>query len=173
MTKIGDTDRWIYGRVVNRPTNFSWVIKGKLAGSGMPVTYSQFVWVVTHGIKTIVTVREVPLPSKWFTADNINSVDYFHLKVEDYGAPSIEEMDNTVDFIQRQITNEEPVMVHCAAGRGRTGTILAAYLLKEENLTSDQAIKKIRKIRPGSIQSDRQEMVISMYEKYLKDDEKD
>jgi atypical dual specificity phosphatase len=159
--------------VVNRPTNFSWVIKGKLAGSGMPVTYSQFVWVVTHGIKTIVTVREVPLPSKWFTADNINSVDYFHLRVEDYGAPSIEEMDNTVDFIQRQIANEEPVMVHCAAGRGRTGTILAAYLLKEENLTSDQAIKKIRKIRPGSIQSDRQEMVISMYEKYLKDGEKD
>jgi atypical dual specificity phosphatase len=173
MTKIGDTYRWIYGRVVNRPTNFSWVIKGKLAGSGMPVTYSQFVWVVTHGIKTIVTVREVPLPSKWFTADNINSVDYFHLKVEDYGAPSIEEMDNTVDFIQRQIANEEPVMVHCAAGRGRTGTILAAYLLKEENLTSDQAIKKIREIRPGSIQSDRQEMVISMYEKYLKDGEKD
>jgi atypical dual specificity phosphatase len=173
MTKIGDTYRWIYGRVVNRPTNFSWVIKGKLAGSGMPVTYSQFVWVVTHGIKTIVTVREVPLPSKWFTADNINSVDYFHLKVEDYGAPSIEEMDNTVDFIQRQIANEEPVMVHCAAGRGRTGTILAAYLLKEENLTSDQAIKKIRKIRPGSIQSDRQEMVISMYEKYLKDDKMD
>jgi atypical dual specificity phosphatase len=173
MTKIGDTYRWIYGRVVNRPTNFSWVIKGKLAGSGMPVTYSQFVWVVTHGIKTIVTVREVPLPLKWFTADNINSVDYFHLRVEDYGAPSIEEMDNTVDFIQRQIANEEPVMVHCAAGRGRTGTILAAYLLKEENLTSDQAIKKIRKIRPGSIQSDRQEMVISMYEKYLKDDEMD
>jgi atypical dual specificity phosphatase len=173
MTKIGDTYRWIYGRVVNRPTNFSWVIKGKLAGSGMPVTYSQFVWVVTHGIKTIVTVREVPLPSKWFTADNVNSVDYFHLKVEDYGAPSIEEMDNTVDFIQRQIANEEPVMVHCAAGRGRTGTILAAYLLKEENLTSDQAIKKIRKIRPGSIQSDRQEMVISMYEKYLKDDKMD
>jgi atypical dual specificity phosphatase len=159
--------------VVNRPTNFSWVIKGKLAGSGMPVTYSQFVWVVTHGIKTIVTVREVPLPLKWFTADNIDSVDYFHLRVEDYGAPSIEEMDNTVDFIQRQIANEEPVMVHCAAGRGRTGTILAAYLLKEENLTSDQAIKKIRKIRPGSIQSDRQEMVISMYEKYLKDDEMD
>jgi len=173
MTKIGNTYRWIYGRVVNRPTNFSWVIKDKLAGSGMPMTYSQFAWVVTHGIKTIVTVREVALPSKWFTAYSSDSVDYFHLRVEDYSAPSLEEIDNTVAFIQRQIAKEEPVMVHCAAGRGRTGTILAAYFLKEENLTADQAIAKIRRTRPGSIQSDRQEIAISMYEKYLKDNKKD
>jgi len=59
-------------------------------------------------------------------------------------------------------------MVHCAAGRGRTGTILAAYLIKRENLTADQAIKRIRSIRPGSIQSDRQELALDMYEKYIK-----
>ena len=171
MTKIGNTYRWIYGRVVNRPTNFSWVIKDKLAGSGMPMTYSQYLWVVTHGVKAIVTIREVPLPSQWFSDGN--GVDYFHLRVEDYGAPSLEEMDNTVDYIQQQISHKKPVMVHCAAGRGRTGTILAAYFLKEENLTADQAIAKIRRIRPGSIQSDRQEIAISMYEKYLKDNKKD
>jgi atypical dual specificity phosphatase len=58
-------------------------------------------------------------------------------------------------------------MVHCAAGRGRTGTILAAYLIKKENLTANQAIKKIRSMRPGSIQSDRQEMALYVYEQYL------
>jgi atypical dual specificity phosphatase len=45
---------------------------------------------------------------------------------------------------------------------------LAAYVLKKENLTADQAIKKIRHLRPGSIQSNIQEMTISMYENYLK-----
>ena len=167
MTKIGNAYRWIYGHMVNRPTNFSWVIKDKLAGSGMPMNYSQFLWVTTHGVKAIVTVREVPLPSKWFSNGNSDDVDYFHLHVEDYGAPSIEEIDNTIDYIQQQISNKKPVMVHCAAGRGRTGTILAAYLIKKENLTANQAIKKIRSMRPGSIQSDRQEMALYVYEQYL------
>ena len=165
MTKIGNAYRWIYGRMISRPTNFSWVIEDKLAGSGMPMTYSQYLWVVTHGIKTIVTIREVPLPRQWFSDGNS---DYFHLRVEDYGAPSLEEMDNIVDYIQQQISYKKPVMVHCAAGRGRTGTILAAYLIKKENLTADQAIKRIRSIRPGSIQSDRQELALDMYEKYIK-----
>jgi atypical dual specificity phosphatase len=172
MTKIGNAYRWMYGRVADRPTNFGWVLDGKLAGSGLPMTYSQFFWLIKHGIKTIITVREVPLPSNWFTesiknieSDNIN---YLHLSVEDFGAPSIEEIDSTVDYIQRQIDNRKPVMVHCAAGKGRTGTILAAYLLKNENLTAEQAIKKIRNLRPGSIQSNIQEMTISMYENYLK-----
>ena len=168
MTKIGNTYRWIYGHVVNRPTNFSWVIEGKLAGSGMLMTFSQFLWVVTHGIKTIVTVREVPLPRKWLSNSIGTGIDYLHLEVEDYGVPSIQDMDNTIDYIRLHIEEKKPVMVHCAAGRGRTGTILAAYLLKENGLTADQAINKIRKLRPGSIQSNRQEEAISIYEKYLR-----
>ena len=172
MTKIGNAYRWMYGRVADRPTNFSWVLDGKLAGSGLPMTYSQFFWLIKHGIKTIITVREVPLPSNWFT-DSINNIDrdnvnYLHLRVEDFGSPSIEEIDSTVEYIQHQIDNKKPVMVHCAAGKGRTGTILAAYFLKNENLTAEQAIKKIRNLRPGSIQSNIQEMTIFMYENYLK-----
>jgi len=172
MTKIGNAYRWMYGRVADRPTNFSWVIDGKLAGSGLPMTYSQFYWLIKHGIKTIITVREVPLPSNWFneSLDNTgrSNINYLHLRVEDFGAPSIEEIVSTVDYIQHQIDNRMPVMVHCAAGKGRTGTILAAYVLKKENLTAYQAIKKIRDLRPGSIQSNIQEMTISMYENYLK-----
>ena len=167
MTRIGNTYRRFHGYVANRPTNFSWIVKGKLAGSGMPMTFSQLVWTIRHGIKTIVTVREISLPSKWFTEGAARNLDYLPLRVEDYGSPTLEEIDSTVTFMKKQITNQKPVLVHCAAGKGRTGTILAAYLLKEESLNADQAIKKIRTLRPGSIQSESQEKAITMYEDYI------
>jgi atypical dual specificity phosphatase len=157
--------RRFHGVVSERPTNFSWVIDGSLAGSGLPVTKNEFKWLVEKGIKSIVTVREVPLPSEWFDGGDIA---YMHLRVEDYGAPSIEEMDKAVDFIDKQNTNNRPVLVHCAAGKGRTGALLAAYLMKKQNLSAKHAIEKIRLMRPGSVQSVAQETALSMYEKYLK-----
>lgn len=165
MTKIGDAYRWFHGRIAERPTNFSWVIEGKLAGCGLPVTDDEFEWLVERGIKSIVTVREVPLPADWFDG---NDVSYLHLRVEDFGAPSIEELDASVSFIEDQLESKRPVMVHCAAGKGRTGTVLAAYLVKNENLSAEQAIEKLRSIRPGSVQSVVQETAVSMYEKFLK-----
>lgn len=165
MTKIGDAYRWFYGRIADKPTNFTWVIENKLAGSGLPVTEDEFEWLSGQGVKSIVTVREVPLPSEWF---NGSDIQYMHLNVEDFGAPSVEALDEAVNFIDEQIGKSRPVMVHCAAGKGRTGTVLAAYLVKKENLTAEQSIGKIRSIRPGSIQSVVQETAVSMYEKYLK-----
>ncbi|MGH9993266.1 MAG: dual specificity protein phosphatase 23 [Nitrososphaera sp.] len=165
MTKIGDAYRWFHGRIAQRPTNFSWVIADRLAGSGLPVTEEEFEWLAQRGVKSIVTVREAPLPSEWF---NGSDIQYMHLYVEDFGAPQVEELDKAVNFIGSQISEGRPVMVHCAAGRGRTGTVLAAYLVKKENLTAQQSIEKIRLLRPGSIQSIAQETAVTMYEKYLK-----
>jgi atypical dual specificity phosphatase len=151
--------------ISDRPTNFSWVTEGKLAGSGLPITVDEFRWVVDKGIKSIVSVREVPLPSKWFDGGEI---DYLHLMVEDYGAPTMEVLDEAVDYIDKKIHSGKAVLVHCAAGKGRTGALLAAYMIKKENLTAEQAIEKIRLMRPGSVQSVTQETALSMYEKYLK-----
>jgi atypical dual specificity phosphatase len=151
--------------VSDRPTNFSWVTEGKLAGSGLPVTQDEFKWVLDKGIKSIVTVREVPLPSRWIDGTDI---DYLHLMVEDYGVPNMEVLDEAVNYIDKKIQSGKPVLVHCAAGKGRTGALLAAYMIKKENLTAEQAIEKIRLMRPGSVQSVTQETALSMYEKYLK-----
>ena len=155
--------RRMHGMVSEKPTNFGWVIENKLAGSGLPVSKQEFDWLLKQGVKAIVTVREVPLPKEWIDY----STGYMHLQVDDFGAPQPEEIDAAVRFIEKQIADNNPVMVHCAAGKGRTGVILAAYLVKNEGLSPQEAIDKIRAMRPGSIQSEVQEWAISMYEKYL------
>lgn len=171
MTLIGNLFRWIHGKVSNKPTNFSWVIDNKLAGSGTPMTSEQYKWLIKNNIKSIVTVREFPLPQKWLVDNEKETIinDYKFVYVKDYGVPSLEVLDNIVDYINIKITKEEkPLVVHCAAGKGRTGTILAAYLLKQDNISSQDAIKKIRSLRPGSIQSKIQEEILHEYETFLK-----
>jgi atypical dual specificity phosphatase len=171
MTLIGNLFRWIHGKVSKKPTNFSWVIDNKLAGSGTPMTSEQYRWLIKNNIKSIVTVREFPLPQKWLVDNEKETIinDYKFVYVKDYGVPSLEVLDNIVDYINIKITKEKkPLVVHCAAGKGRTGTILAAYLLKQDNISSQDAIKKIRSLRPGSIQSKIQEEILHKYETFLK-----
>lgn len=162
MSKAGDVWRKIHGKIIKRPTNFSWIVKDSLAGSGMPTSINEFDWILQQGVKSIITMTEEPLPKNW-----TSKINYLHVPTPDLTAPDIDKIEDAVDFIQEQILNNEKVMVHCAAGLGRAGTILACYLIKYHRYTTRGAINKIRKERPGSIQSENQEMAISFYEKHV------
>ena len=83
------------------------------------------------------------------------------------GVPEFGDLTRAIDFIHRRITNNEPVMVHCLAGIGRTGTILACYLVKYQKMSAGDAIQKVREERPGSIQSYPQEEMIFQFAKSL------
>ena len=162
LSKPGNLWRKVHGKITKKPTNFGWLINNKLAGSGMPTSHAELEWVIKQGVKSIITMTEDPLPSSW-----IQNVKYLHMPTEDLSAPDMEKIDHAVDFIQEQIKNNEPIMVHCAAGIGRTGTILACYLMKYRNLSLKEAIDKVRKERPGSIQSESQEIAIGLYRKFI------
>ena len=162
MTKIGDAKRKLHGMITGKPDNFSWLIPEKLAGSAIPTSFEEIKWVLDEGIKSIVTIREEPLDDDW-----IKNVNYLHVMSNDMSVPEFDDLTNAVDFIHKRLNEKEPVMVHCLAGLGRTGTILASYLVKYENMSADKAIEKVRKIRPGSIQSYPQEEMIFRFEKSL------
>ena len=164
MTKIGDAKRKLHGMITGKPDNFSWIIEEKLAGSAIPTSKEEIDWVKQEGVKSIVTIREEPLEDEW-----IKDVNYLHVHSNDMGIPEFSDLVNSVDFIHQRITNEEPVMVHCLAGLGRTGTILACYLIKYENMSADDAVEKVRRERHGSIQSFSQEEIIFRFEKFVRE----
>jgi atypical dual specificity phosphatase len=163
MSKPGNIWRKVHGKITKKPTNFSWLIEEKLAGSGIPTSLEEFHWIVNQGVKSIVTMTENSLPDEW-----VQSIDYLHVPTPDLTAPDMDKIESTVDFINEQINNDQPVMVHCAAGMGRAGTILACYFVKYKKLTAEKAIEKIRNDRPGSIQSEVQELAIGFFEKHIK-----
>ncbi len=163
MSKPGNIWRKVHGKITKKPTNFSWLIDEKLAGSGIPTSSDEFDWILQKGVKSIVTMTENALPQEW-----TKNIQYVHVPTPDLTAPDMDGIDSAVDFIHEQINNDNAVMVHCAAGLGRAGTILACYFIKYKKFSSVDAIKKIRDERPGSIQSEVQEIAIEFYEKHVR-----
>ena len=163
MTIYGDVWRKVHGTVTGRPDKFSWLIENKLAGSGIPTSIDEVQWVIKQGVKSIVTIREESLDESW-----IKDVNYLHVLSNDRSVPQFDDLVHAVDFIHSRITNNEPVLVHCLAGMGRTGVILACYLVKYQKMSASEATEKVREERPGSIQSYPQEEIIFQFEKSLK-----
>tara|TARA_B100001123_G_C15225821_1_gene993112 strand:- start:1041 stop:1535 length:495 start_codon:yes stop_codon:yes gene_type:complete len=162
MTKIGDAKRKLHGIITGKPDNFSWLIEGKLAGSAIPTSKDEIKWLQEEGVKSIVTIREEPLDIEW-----VQELNYLHILSDDMGVPSFDDLKKSVDFLHERIKNNEPVLVHCLAGLGRTGTILACYLIKYKKMSAEEAIQHVREKRHGSIQSFVQEELIFQFEKTL------
>lgn len=88
-----------------------------------------------------------------------------HWPVRDLQAPTGDgPAASFLDEILAGLRGGDRVLLHCAAGLGRTGT-LAARLLIASGLAAVDAIATVRQIRPGAIESDAQEAFLLALDK--------
>lgn len=81
---------------------------------------------------------------------------------------SVEEMELLVGWVQQQRDAGRGVFVHCLAGKGRTGTVLAGWLMRHRVLTATQAINHLRARQPAAVESPQQEQFLDAYEAWLR-----
>ncbi len=137
--------------------NFSWLIKGEIAGMAKPAsTVGDFEFLKDNNIEVIVSLTEFPL--------NKNLVEEFgfevkHIPVKDFESPSLEQVEEFLKFAKEKRTDGKKLVVHCDAGAGRTGTMLACYLVSK-GYAAAKAIWEVRRKRPGSIETPEQEDIV-------------
>ena len=134
--------------------NFSWILHGSLAASQGPTARRDLVFLKIKGIEAIIRMEEQTISGK-----ALELVDLYE-SVPDFTPPTMDQLDRMVLFIQEQIEEwERPVVVTCYAGLGRTGTVLACYLV-HTGYSPGAAIDLIRELRPRSIQTLEQEEAV-------------
>ena len=136
---------------------FYWLIDDVLAGCSRPGANggdldADLARLRDHGIGVLLTLTETPLPPGSLANHDLRGL---HIPVDDFHAPTIGQMLDALAFIDEARVNGEPVAVHCLAGQGRTGTVLAAYLIRG-GLSAAAAIAEVRVVCPGAIEASTQ-----------------
>lgn len=149
---------------MSRPYFFSWVDKPLLSACAFPNGPEQLDWLRKEGVDILVTLTEESVPRNWIDGAGLMSV---HVPVPDMNSPTPDQLEKIVRVIEKARQGNMGVTVHCLAGRGRTGTALAAYLV-HTGMSAEEAIRKIRDMRPGSLEVSSQEKAVVRYEQDLK-----
>jgi len=144
--------------------NFSWIIEDKLAAMPFPSTEDAYMLLQHLGIKVILNLTEYLDDMPLLSAFNVYNIPIASFKEWGHKPPTLQQMHQAVSIIQASLKSSQPVVVHCVHGLGRTGTIIAGYLTTR-GLLAHGAIDYIRKLRPGSVETEEQEEVIHEYER--------
>jgi len=136
---------------------FSWVVEGEVAGMAMPDGLPEdWSGLKNRGVGALVNMTDHDWEPEQFRESGLA---YLQLPVPDFAPPSTAQVEEFLSFCTEQIKPGEGIVVHCRAGMGRTGTMLACYLVNG-GMDSDAAIRFVRRLRPGSIETLSQEGVV-------------
>lgn len=138
------------------PRGFLWLKKGSLAGTPRPGVVHDLAYDLQAlkrvGVTHLFNLTEIASDEQVLATYGIANT---WSPIVDMTAPSLTQGAWICARITQSLSRGDVVAVHCHAGLGRTGTILAAYLIWEGADALD-ALESVRRIEPRWVQSDEQ-----------------
>jgi atypical dual specificity phosphatase len=128
-----------------------------VAGCDQPRSQADLALLEQQGIGAILSLN-APLPDEW-----VRGFCTCTVPVRDFTAPSPAQFNACIEFLQGCRSQGLTPVVHCTMGYGRTGTVLAAYLIAQ-GTSARAAIAEVRQVRPGAIETPEQEDALYAYE---------
>lgn len=102
-------------------------------------------------------------PQEW----KRRNVEVLHFPIPDFSAPSIENLLKILHWIEDRVLEGKRVLIHCVGGLGRSGTVAVAWLMYSRKLSLHEALYKVRKIRPGAVETAEQMEILKKFEQFL------
>jgi len=155
---------WPKNGMPERTEPFTWIIKGKMAASWWPDPSVIEIY-QREGIKVIINCSEF---------DNRNDIPkefkYFHINIPDYGTPTDMQLKKFFKVTSEINSNNEPIVVHCVAGCGRSGLMIVAWAAYNGYIPKGiDPVKWIRKLRSCCLETKEQmELARKIAKKYQK-----
>jgi atypical dual specificity phosphatase len=132
--------------------SFQWITAGCVAFGERPGRWrdvqQDLEWLRDVGIRTILSLVE---RETWLEQYQKAGFKAHHVPIDDFQAPTMDQIKQCMNVI----SDGQPVYIHCRAGLGRSGTIAAAWLIYN-GIPPIDAIRTVRKRRPGAVEVDAQ-----------------
>jgi protein-tyrosine phosphatase len=128
---------------------------------GAPTYGRDYRELLRHGITAVVDMRaERHADPAFFEMHEIAHRQYH---VPDVTVPDEDVLTDAVDWIEARIREGRVVLIHCAKGRGRSATVLAAYLMDTQGMTFDEVDDLLTMRRPLVKLQDRHRRVLESW----------